>query len=158
MDDPQEVTDPVANAFWAVPQTAKQRTAVQNAVSRLFEALAPEQTPARAEKSVSAGLQRHRSPRGCILQASGSAVSVSWFPETGTDIASGELQVVAWNGVVSRPGSATRLVGATVTSELVLNPVEPVPGHWAWRAPDGTVYDTAALVEYCVGLIGSPAA
>jgi hypothetical protein len=51
-------------------------------------------------------------------------------------------------------GSAHReREGATVTSETTLVPVEGGPEGWGWRAADGTVYDTDALVAHCAALL-----
>jgi hypothetical protein len=131
---------------WADRPTIKQRTAVQHAVERLLDDLAPERAPPRADIPTTA-VQRHRTPRGCILQAAGGAVSVSWFPASTNDDAYGELQVIAWRGVVSRPGSsAARRAGAAVSEwQLVLQPVEVATSTWGWRDPDGSTLDAAAL-------------
>jgi hypothetical protein len=88
-------------------------------------------------------------------------VSVSWFPDAATEAAFGELQVIVWRGVVSRPGSARRAPGgAVVARELTLWPVEGAAGGgvgdaagWGWRAADGAVYDTEALAAHCLALL-----
>ena len=55
-------------------------------------------------------------------------MSVTWVPDAATQTTHGELQVTAWQGVVSRPGSAHRAPeGATVARELTLGPVEGGP-------------------------------
>jgi hypothetical protein len=141
-----------AGAQGGGPPTAKGRAAVQRAVGDLLDALAPERAAPRTGRPRGA-VERHRTPRGCILQAAAGAVSVSWFPNAAADAAFGELQVVAWRGVVSRPGSAHRVGGAAVERELVLCPIERGSGEWAWRATDGTVYDSAALVAHCLALL-----
>ncbi len=138
---------------WAPPPSHKTRGDVKRAVDRLLDALAPERVVSRAPR-LAVPVERHRTPRGCILQAAAAAVSVTWFPDAATDLAFGELQVTAGGGVVSRPGSARREpAGATVTSETTLTPVEGGPDGWAWRAADGTVYDTDALVAHCSALL-----
>jgi hypothetical protein len=99
-------------------------------------------------------VERHRTPRGCVLQAAAAAVSVTWFPDTAADATFGALQVTAWRGVVSRPGSASRAPGgASVVRELTLAPVEDGPNGWAWRAADGTTYDTDGLVALCAAML-----
>src|SRR5438067_8418362 len=117
-DDGREPAgDADADAAWTTPPSVKERTGVQRAVDRLLDALAPERTVTRAPRlpRLPLPVERHRTPRGCILQAPGAAVSVSWFPDAATDAAFGELQVIAWRGTVSRPGSAHRDPGgATV--------------------------------------------
>ncbi|MGZ8411896.1 MAG: hypothetical protein ACXW05_04130, partial [Gemmatirosa sp.] len=138
---------------WAAPPSQKTRNNVKRAVDRLLDALAPERVVKRAPR-IPVPVERHRTPRGCVLQAAAAAVSVTWFPDAATDMAFGELQVTAWQGVVSRPGSAHREPeGATVTSETTLVPVAGGPDGWAWRAAGGTVYDTEALVAHCAALL-----
>jgi hypothetical protein len=80
-------------------------------------------------------------------------VTVSWFADAGQDVAAGELHVAAWRGVVSHPGSARRTPGAEVVRELVLRPVDRGTEPWAWRATDGTLYDTEAVVALCFALL-----
>ena len=138
---------------WAAPPSHKTRHDVKRAVDRLLEALAPERVVSRAPR-IPGPVERHRTPRGCVLQAAAAAVSVTWFPDAATDLAFGELRVTAWRGVVSRPGSARREpVGATAVSETTLVPVPGGPDGWAWRAADGTVYDTSTLVAHCAALL-----
>ncbi len=149
------MTDTPEHATWPAPRTARQRTAVQNAVVRLFEMLAPDGSPLRPDQGIPDRLRRHRSPRGCILQGSAHAVTISWFGESARDAGAGELRVIAWDGVVSRPGSATRSRGAVVVSELILNPVERSEGEWEWSTPAGVGYNTASLVAFCLALLGS---
>jgi len=138
---------------WAAPPSQKARNDVKRAVDRLLDALAPERVVKRAPR-IPVPVERHRTPRGCVLQAAAAAVSVTWFPDAATDMAFGELQVTAWQGVVSRPGSARREPeGAAVTSETTLVPVEGGRDGWEWRAADGTVYDTDALAAHCAALL-----
>jgi hypothetical protein len=139
--------------------TAKQRAGVATAVKRLLDVLAPERTPPRhGEPRVA--VQRHRSPRGCILQGETGAVSVSWFPAGTTEDALGELQVIAWAGTVTLPGAARR-AGATARSlaEHQLSPVETAADQWGWRTADGAVLDASTLVARCLDLLDArPAA
>lgn len=142
---------------WTAPPTLKERTAVQRSVDRLLDELAPERAVTRADRPKTS-VERHRTPRGCILQAAAGAVSVSWFPDADNDVALGELQVVAWRGTLSRPGSVDRSEGAVVVKELVLRPIEGVPGEkgaqtWVWRALDGTTFDGDALAAHCLALL-----
>jgi hypothetical protein len=37
--------------------------------------------------------------------------------------------------------------------ELTLAPVEDGPNGWAWRAADGTTYDTDGLVALCAAML-----
>jgi hypothetical protein len=148
----QTDTESAGGAGWAAPPTAKDRAAVQRAVDRLLDDLAPERAATHVERPPAA-IERHRTPRGCILQAATGAVSVSWFPDSANEAALGELQVVAWQGHVSRPGSAHRTGGATVARELVLRPIEKGAAGLEWEAADGTRYDTDALAAYCRALL-----
>ena len=134
------------------PPTAKERGGVQRAVDRLLDELAPERAAGRGVGPPVA-VERHRTPRGCILQSATAAASVSWFADAVGDASFGELQLVVWRGVVSRPGSAHRVEGATVAWERVLRPVERSPGDWVWRAEDGSLHDTEALVAECLAML-----
>lgn len=146
-------TDAEHDTPWTAPPSVKARGGVQRAVNALLDALAPERVVSRAPR-IAVPVERHRTPRGCVLQAAAAAVSVTWFPDATADGAFGELQVTAWRGVVSRPGSAHRApAGASVARELTLVPVEDGTGGWAWRAADGTTYDTDALVAQCAALL-----
>lgn len=133
------------------PPTVKERNAVQQEVGRLLDAFAPERAAHRM--SAKEAVERHRTPRGCILQAAAGAVSVSWFPDSAQGAELGELQVVGWRGTVSRPGSSQRASGAQVVEELVLRPVENRMGALLWRTADGATYTTEALVTHCSELL-----
>lgn len=142
-----------SGAYARYGSTVKQRTAVQHSVRRLLDDLAPERQPARGAPAPGP-VQRHRTPRGCILQGATGAVSVSWFPATVNEERLGELQVVVWRGVVARPGSANRAHGGAVAlSELVLRPAESADGDsWGWRGEDGRVLECDALASRCRAL------
>ena len=127
------------------PPTIKERNAVQQEVGRLLDAFAPERAAHRM--GAKEDVERHRTPRGCILQAAAGAVTVSWFPDSAQGAELGELQVMAWRGTVSRPGSSQRASGAQVVEELVLRPVEKL-GTLVWRATDGSTYTTDRLVAH----------
>ena len=158
MDDEQDVIDPKpANRPMherpAPPPTAKLRNAAQSEVNRLLDALAPERATPRRTTTMG-DVDRHRTPRGCILQAPAGAVSVSWFADSAQGNELGEVQVVAWSGKVSRPGSsAERSEGAEVIEQLTLRPVERATGGLAWRAEDGTMYTTESLSAHCLELL-----
>ena len=134
--------------------TVRQRTGAQHAVRRVLDALAPERQPTcRAEvREAREAVRRYRSPRGCILQGEGRAVSVSWFPSDPSDARFGELRVIAWAGVVSRPGASRRVAGgARVLAEYQLRPVESPGAEWAWRELDGDELSASAVVARCLG-------
>ena len=158
-----------AGARWSDPPTHKARAGVHRAVDRLLDALAPERTVVRAARPPQP-IERYRTPRGCILQARAAAVTVSWFVDSAAESAFGELQVLVWHGVVSRPGATHRAPGgARIARALVLRPeereapadVEAEEGEavtaaateWKWRADDGTGYDSDALAAYCLALL-----
>lgn len=148
MDDQ---TNPPATP-WTSPPTAKERNAVQRAVTALLDELAPERVVSRAER-IAVPVEQHRTPNGCVLQAPAAALSVSWFPDADDDAALGELDIVVWHGVVSRRGAPPRREGATITRELLLRPVEDPSGGFVWRAADGKTYDTDALAAKCLAML-----
>lgn len=141
---------------WADPPTTKQRTAVQREVTRLVDELAPVRAPARPGASAPA-VVCHRLPRGCILQGATGAVSLSWFPASGSEEALGELQLVTWRGTVSLPGSAARRAGAEMIGELILTPAEGEGGVWRWRGT-GADWTTDEVIARCWALLEAPAA
>jgi hypothetical protein len=141
------------------PLTIKERGGVQRALDQLLDALVPDRAVARAAQPA-LPIERHRTPRGCVLQAPTAAVSVSWYAETASDAVFGELQVVVWRGVVSQPGSARRAPGgARIVREMTLHPeaaelrVEGAPVEWLWRAGDGTRYDADTLAAHCLAML-----
>ena len=146
-----EPDDPVA-ASWRVPTSAKAKNAVQRAVTALLDELAPERVLSRSGQ-LRAPVEQHRTPTGCVLQAPAAAVSVSWFTGAGNDPVLGELRVVVWRGIVTRRGTPRRREGATVVSEVVLHPIERPSDECAWRATNGSEYDTAALAALCTRLL-----
>jgi len=147
-------------AAWPDRPTAAQRTGAQHAVARLFDALAPQKPPARREGPAPA-IQRHRSPTGCILQATTRALTVSWFPASTNDTTLGELQLITWQGTVSRPGSARRAAGGAVVVQEETFALAPgtvgalgaTGDNWLWCAADGTTYDAGALAARCHALL-----
>jgi hypothetical protein len=130
---------------------------VQHLVRALLDNLAPERPPARASRPL-ADVQLVRSPRGCILQATTRAVSVSWFAASASEPTLGELQVILWDGVVSRPGSASPATGgASPLWEVLFRPREVVGESWGWATADGVVSDTATLAARCHALLADDA-
>ena len=143
-DEPSDASDS--------PPMVKERNAVQQAVSRLLDSLAPERAAYRVGTKANE-VERYRTPRGCVLQAAAGAVTVSWFPDSAQGAELGELQVVAWRGEVSHPGSSRRRSGAQLVEELVLRPGESRMGGLEWRAAGGTSYSTDALAVHCAALL-----
>jgi hypothetical protein len=139
-------------APWTASRSAKEKNAVQRAVTALLDQLAPERVLKRSER-LPGTVEQHRTPKGCVLQAPNSAVSVSWFVEGGANAPLGELQVIVWNGVVSRRGAAANREVAKVVRELVLHPIEAPSDDSIWRATDGSEYDTAGLAAKCIALL-----
>jgi hypothetical protein len=148
MDDDTQTT----SARWSDRgdwPTSRQKMGAQQAAARVLDALAPERPPARRDEATATVL-RVRSPRGCVLQGAERAVSVSWFPPLASDATLGEMQVIGWRGVVSRPGGGRQAPGsAEAVSREVLVPVESDSDAWLWRTEDGRTYDVAALTERC---------
>jgi hypothetical protein len=148
MDDP---TDATARS-WTGSPTAKEKNAVQKAVTALLDELAPERVLKRADR-IPVPIEQYRTPSGCVLQAATAAVTVSWFGEADSEAALGELHVIVWHGQVTRRGTQRRSEGATILSELVLNPVERPATEGLWRAVDGREFDTTSLAAHCVSLL-----
>ena len=151
MGGPDDLDEPAG--LPDVPPTVKARNAVQQEVNRLLDALAPERAAHRVGTKTNE-VERYRTPRGCVLQLAAGAVTVSWFPDSAQGAELGELQVVAWNGTVSHPGSSQRRSGAVLQEEMVLRPGESRTGGTEWRASDGATYSTDALVAHCAALLG----
>ncbi len=153
LDDIEESAGTSAGRFGG-PPAAKARSAVQRAVTGLLDELAPERPVPRAGRPPVA-VEQYRTPNGVVLQGAAAAVSVSWFPDTSSEVELGELQIILWRGVVNRRGAAPRKERAEVVREMVLRPVEQAPEDYAWRAADGTVYGSAALVEHCLAILAA---
>jgi hypothetical protein len=147
MDEPSKPLAP-----WTASRSAKEKNVVQRAVTALLNQLAPERVLKRGDQ-LHAGVEQHRTPNGCVLQAPTAAVSVSWFSQAGKDAPLGELHVIVWSGTVSRRGRSANPEGAKVVKELVLRPIEVPVGEFAWRAADGSEFDTASLAARCIALL-----
>jgi len=150
MGGPEDIEVPVGPPEG--PPTVKERNVVQQEVSRLLDVLAPERAAHRVDTK-SNEVERHRTPRGCVLQAAAGAVTVSWFPDSAQGADLGELQVVAWRGTVSRPGSSRRASGAQVEEEMVLRPTDSPTGGMVWRAANGAAFSTDSLAAHCAKLL-----
>ena len=137
---------------WSSSATAKSKNAVQHSVTQLLDELAPERVLKRVGE-VKGPVEQHRTPTGCVLQATDWAVSVSWFPEATKEAALGELHVLVWRGRVTRRGHARPAKGATMVADLILRPIEPPADDCLWQANDGTRYDTASLAARCLALL-----
>jgi len=147
MKDP---TEPISSAR-SQPPTHKAKNAVQRSVTALLDELAPERVLRRVEL-LQGPVEQHRSPTGCVLQAAGCAVSVSWFADSAKDTL-GELHVIVWRGTVARRGATRSKKGATIVKELILHPIEPPADDCVWQATDGGQYDTASLATRCLALL-----
>jgi hypothetical protein len=94
-------------------------------------------------------------------------VTVSWFPASTNDTALGELQLIAWRGTVSRPGSARPAAGGAAvelqeTFTLVPGTVGAITAttgdDWYWRGEDGALHDAQAFAARCHALLDEEAA
>jgi len=132
--------------------SSKTRNTIQRAVTALLDELAPERVLKRSE-DLRAGVEQHRTPNGCVLQAEKAALSVSWFSGATNSPALGELRVTVWNGIVSRRGSPRRKEGASVVSEMVVHPIEDASDDRVWRASDGVDYNVSDLAAICTRLL-----
>jgi hypothetical protein len=155
MDDDTQTT----SARWSDRgdwPTSRQKMGAQQAAARLLDALAPERPPARRDEA-SPTVLRVRSPRGCVLQGAERAVSVSWFPPLASDATLGELQVIGWRGIVSRPGHGRQAPGsAEAVCHEVLVPIDNGGDSWVWKSVDGRTYDVGGLTERCNELLADP--
>ena len=131
--------------------TNKAKNAVQRSVTALLDELAPERVLRRVEQ-LQGPVEQHRSPSGCVLQATGCAVSVSWFAEEAKH-SLGELHIIVWRGTVARRGATRDTKGATVVTELILHPIEPPVDECLWQATDGRQFNTASLATECLALL-----
>src|SRR3954469_3797076 len=117
--------------------TSKERNAMQREVTRLLDDLAPENSNPRSSKPAEP-IQQHRLPNGCILQADAAALSVTWYAQADDQDRVGELQIVLWQGVVSRRGASQPKQPAEVIRQEVVNPIESPVDESVWRSRDGT--------------------
>lgn len=147
MDDPSKPATP-----WSASRSAKEKNAVQRAVTALLDELAPERVLKRVDP-LKGTVEQHRTPSGCVLQAPTAAVTVSWFADPGDESPLGELHVVVWKGVVTRRGARPRPEGATAVKELVLRPIEKPTDELVWRATTGKEYDSAGLAAHSLALL-----
>ena len=145
MNDP---ADPAAQA-WFGARSMKAKTAFRRHVTELLDALAPEKVLGKADPA-KLRIEEHRTPDGCVLQGPDAALQVSWYPEK--DDAPASLNVVVWNGVVSRRG-APRRGGATVVFEETYSPVDAATDDKVWKRADETLVDTPSLAEHCLALL-----
>lgn len=148
MKDPTEPSGPPRSAA----PTHKAKNAAQRSVTALLDELAPERVLRRIDQ-LPGPVEQHRSPNGCVLQAADCAVSVSWFPEEAKGATLGELHIIVWRGTVARRGATRDKKGATVVTELVLQPLEPPQEDWLWKGSDDRRYDTASLAAKCLSLL-----
>ena len=145
MDNPEIIT----GRGWSTAPTAKEKSAVQRAVTALLGALAPERVVKRGD-TLQGPIEQHRTPAGCVLQGENAALSVSWFADNRSETL-GELHVNVWRGVVSRGGSSHRKPAkASIISEHVLRPITSSTVGCLWRGDDGREFDTAALAARCL--------
>ncbi len=131
--------------------THRQRTSVHREIDRLMQELARgfvAMTAAAPER----GLTIQRAPHRCILQARGTAVTVSWFPATYPERSLGELQVMAWRGVVSVPGGTHRArEGASVIESNIFQLIWTADAELRWQLGEQDAsMSTEQLVERCL--------
>jgi hypothetical protein len=151
MHDTERTSD-VVKSTRPTPPTLKERSAVQRSVDRLLDELAPERALRRGDRPA-VPVEAHRTPSGCILQATNVALSVSWFADATEDATLGELQIVVWSGTVARRGVARPAQNAVVVSELALHPVLDAANASTWLATDGRTFDSEVLAAHCLALL-----
>ena len=136
---------------WQSAPSAKQKNAVHREVQALLDELAPERVLSR--ERIKAGVERHRTPTGCVLQAATSALSVSWFVDGPKDAPLGELRVILWDGLVTRRGRGSEGGRASVVKEMILHSIAGPLGDLTWRAADGAEFTTPSLAAHCLSLL-----
>lgn len=148
------MTDPTIpeTRQWNTSPSAKAKNAVQRSVTALLDELAPERVLKRVDQ-LQGPVEQHRTPNGCVLQASTCALSVSWFADGTKESGLGELHILVWKGKLARRGMMRAPKNATLVTELVLKPIEPPSDECLWLATDGTKYDTATLAAHCLTLL-----
>jgi hypothetical protein len=147
------VTEPGSpDSSWSGAPTAKERNALQREVVALLDELAPEKVLTRGDQ-LRLPVEQHRTPTGCVLQASKAALSVSWFAPAGGEKGLGELRIIVWHGTVSRRGAPARKEAATVVRELTFHPIERPTTERVWRDERGEELDTASVAAMCLGLL-----
>ena len=137
---------------WTTAPTVKEKHALQREVAALLDELAPEKVLTRGD-SLRLPVEQSRTTQGCVLQAPSAALSVSWFAASPTEKTLGELHVVAWKGVLSQRGAASRHKGATIVSEFVFLPIEKPADAKAWRRSDGAEMETTEVAAFCLALL-----
>ena len=120
-------------------------------VTVILDELAPERIVKRTDEL--AEVQQYRTPSGCVLQAPGCAISVSWFDSATAEGPLGELHLVVWNGMVKRRGTINQGKGGTVIKDLVFRPSLPAPDTVMWTTADGAEYPTPAIAQKCLAAL-----
>jgi hypothetical protein len=151
MTDETDSTIPRA-PLWNSSPSVKTRNVIQRSVTALLDELAPERVLKRVEK-LEGTVDQYRTPTGCVLQAPGCAVSVSWFADGTDKSALGELHMLLWRGTVARRGTPRSAKNATLISEIVLHPIEPAVDECIWRTADGERFDTASLAAHAMKML-----
>ena len=118
----------------------------------LLDELAPEKVLQRSDP-LRLDVEQHRTPTGCVLQATDAALTVSWFAPGGGEAGLGELRIIVWRGKVTRRGAPARRESATVVREIAFRPVERPADQRVWRDESGETHDTAWLAARCLALL-----
>jgi hypothetical protein len=101
-----------------------------------------------------------RSPDRCIVQFGPVALTLAWLRSSLDSVASGELLVMVWRGVVAprqkhqpeRPPRGPAPIGATLLWEQVLTAVAESETSWAWQPREADVgpCSSTELATRCV--------
>ena len=131
--------------------THRQRTSVHREIDRLMQELARGFSVVAAA-APDRGLTIQRAPHRSILQARERAVTVSWFPASYPERSLGELQVVAWRGIVSVPGGTHRArEGASVIESNIFQLIWTDEAELRWQLDeDDASLSTEALTARCL--------
>jgi hypothetical protein len=127
---------------WLPPPFLKTHRAI-TACARELEALA-DAAVAEVDAWHSTGIAdkptARRSPKRCVIQVGPVALSITWLPSVGGDIATGELLVVVWHGILGprpdyhfeRVSSGPPPSAAREVWQRVLHPGVVGADSWRW--------------------------
>ncbi len=132
--------------------TAQHRASAQREVEKLVDKLSQD-LPLLLNDAGEANMKMNRAPGRCVMQGTGGAVSVSWFPAQFDETSAGELQVIEWRGLVTLPGSAPKPdAKATIVEVSLFHLVRGAgPNEWTWQGDkESKAFETEGLAQRCL--------
>lgn len=153
LDVQEEDEEPIVSLGNAAPRlTAQHRASAQREVEKLVDKLSAD-LPSLLNEAGEATMKMNRAPGRCVMQGTGGAVSVSWFPAQFDETSAGELQVIEWRGLVTLPGSAPKPdAKATIVEVSLFHLVRGAgPNEWTWQGDkEPTAFETEGLAQRCL--------